>query len=517
LPASLRARLALTFALVVTISLLAAAGSLAALLRGYSTRLVEARLDDVATVMVIQARNMLQRGESPAQVLDFFGEQADRLEVRILLLDREGLVLREAGGGPSLLGQRLAVRQEGLRGSLRQPLHGRIDSTPDRITYQYSAIPLGLPPGRAGEPALLAVAQPEGSLLATLGSLLPRLGLAAAAGLAAGLFAAVLLARWLGRPLTRLLAATRAMARGDYSQRVPLEGPSELVRLSDSFNAMATEVERSRQIVQRFVSTLSHELRTPLTSIRGFAQAVLDGSAWKPEDVHRAMRIVDHEARRMQRLTAELLDLSRLQAGQVPMRREPVDLAALVHHCAEVLGGRAQERRVGLEIDLSAEIPIQGDADRLEQVFANLLDNAIKFTPPGASVRVSARWAEIDPLERNGLRENRQFDGPSRAVLGDRIGANHYVMVQIANPGPPIPTNELSRVFEPFYTGSIGHERGGTGLGLAIAREIARAHGGDITAESGPDETVFSVALPNGRRDRDAAVTAHSLTAASRP
>jgi signal transduction histidine kinase len=114
------------------------------------------------------------------------------------------------------------------------------------------------------------------------------------------------------------------------------------------------------------------------------------------------------------------------------------------------------------------------------------------------------------------MRENRSFDGPSRDVLHDRIGANHYVMVQIANPGPPIPTDELPRVFEPFYTGSVGNERGGTGLGLPIAREIARAHGGDIIAESGPDEMVFSVALPNGSRDRDAAVTGDSLTAVGR-
>jgi signal transduction histidine kinase len=516
LPTSLRARLALTFALVVAISLLAAAGSLVALLRGYSTRLVEARLNDVAAVMVIQARNMLQRGDTTAQMLDFFGEQADRLEVHILLLDREGWVLREAGRGASLLGQRLSLRQEGLRGSLRQPLHGTFESTAERITYQYSAIPLGLPPGRTGEPGLLAVAQPEGSLLATLGSLLPRLGLAAAAGLVAGVFAAALLARWLGRPLAGLLAATRAMARGDYTQRVPLDGPSELVRLSESFNTMATDVERSRDIVQRFVSTLSHELRTPLTSIRGFAQAVLDGSASKPEDVQRAMRIVDREARRMQRLTVELLDLSRLQAGQTPMRREPVDLAALVHQCAEVLASRAQERRVGLEIELPAGIPIQGDADRLEQVFANLLDNAIKFTPPGASLRVSARSAEIEPVVGNGSRENRPFDRPRTAALRDGARADRCVVVQIANPGPLIPPDELPRVFEPFYTGSAGHERGGTGLGLPIAREIARAHGGDITAESGPDRTIFSVALPDHSQDRDAAVTVHSLTGARR-
>ena len=111
----------------------------------------------------------------------------------------------------------------------------------------------------------------------------------------AGLVAAILLARWVGRPLGRLLSATQAMARGDYSQRVEPGGPPELVRLAESFNDMSAEVERSRALIGRFVSTLSHELRTPLTSIRGFAQAVLDGSASSPEAVQRAMRVVDRE------------------------------------------------------------------------------------------------------------------------------------------------------------------------------------------------------------------------------
>src|SRR6185295_5710500 len=123
--------------------------------------------------------------------------------------------------------------------------------------------------------------------------------------------------------------------------RVEPGGPSELVQLSTSFNSMADEVERSRRIVHRFVSTLSHELRTPLTAIRGFATAVLDGSVSEPDELQRAMQIVDREARRMQRLTAELLDLSRLQAGQVPMQREPVNLTELVRRCVEVLEVRA--------------------------------------------------------------------------------------------------------------------------------------------------------------------------------
>src|SRR5205823_1900862 len=193
---------------------------------------------------------MSQRGETPAQVFDYLGEQADRLGVRILLLDRQARVIQETGQGAGLIGQRLPLTNEAFVAP-RQPLHGRFTSARDRVVYQYSAMPIGFP-RRVGEAELLVVAQPEGSLLAALGSLAPRLALAAGAGLLAGLVAAILLTRWLGRPLARLLAATQAMARGDYGQRVPAEGPRELVRLSQSFNKMASEVESSHEIVHRF-------------------------------------------------------------------------------------------------------------------------------------------------------------------------------------------------------------------------------------------------------------------------
>lgn len=505
MPASLRARLALTFAVVVALSLLVAAASLVALLRGYSDRLVQARLDDIAIVVLVQARSMLQRGETPAQVLDFLSEQAERLEVRILLVDRQSRVLRETGRGGSLVGLRIPVDLENIGLPRGQPAQGRFGSPRDGQTYQYAAVPIALAPPRLGDPGVMLIAQPEGSVLATLGSLLPRLALAAGAGLLAGLVAAVLLARWLGRPLAQLLAATRAMSRGDYSQRVPIDGPAELARLSESYNTMAAEVERSRQIVTRFVSTLSHELRTPLTSIRGFAQAILDGSAASPEEQQHAMRIVDREARRMQRLATDLLDLSRLQAGQAPMRAERVDLVELLRQSADVLASRSEESQVRLAFDLPADLSLEGDPDRLEQVFTNLLDNAIKFTPAGGEVRLSACVLEDGPRcggERSALSR-------ARAV---HHSARRFARVDVANPGEPIPPDELTRIFELFYSRADAQQRGGTGLGLPIAREIARAHGGDLVAERAGDQTVFRLELPLEARSRDVTVTPEALT-----
>jgi signal transduction histidine kinase len=506
---SLRVRLALTFALIVAISLLVVAVSLIALLRGYSERLVAARLNDLAGVAAIQARGLLARGQRPVQVLDFLGEQAERLEVRILLTDRQGRVVRETGQGSSLLDARVPLELDRDPVVPRQPIQGSFSAPRGGEAYQYAAVPLTPGPGRLIE-AVLVVAQPEGSPLATLRSLLPRLGLAAGAGLLAGLLAAILLARWLGQPLGRLLAATQAMARGDYSQRVEPGGPPELVRLAESYNDMSAEVERSRLLIGRFVSTLSHELRTPLTSIRGFAQAVLDGSATSPEAVQRAMRVVDREARRMQRLSSELLDLSRLQTGRVPMRREPLDLGELIRHCVEVLEVRAQEQRVRLALELPDGLAVEGDADRLEQVFTNLLDNALKFTPADQEIAIRGQHLSLtaSASRPDVTGELRRFGRARTPPPTHRPG----VLIEIANPGPPIPPDELPRIFEQFYTGGDGRERGGTGLGLPIAREISRAHGGDLTATSQLELTTFQVWLPASSARRDDAVTAEPLT-----
>ena len=505
---SLRTRLFLTFGLVVAVSLLVAAVSLVALLRGYSGRLVAARLNDIALVAAVQARGMLARGQSPAEVLEFLSEQAERLEVRILLVDRRGRVVLESGDGASLVGLRLP-RTDRQTDVPRQLVQGSFSSPRDQLVYLYSGVPIAPAGGRLVE-SQLVVAQPEGSPLAALGPLVLRLGGAAGAGLLAGLLAAVLLARWLGRPLARLVAATQAMALGDYGQRVEPGGPPELVRLAESFNDMAAEVERSRGLVSRFVSTLSHELRTPLTSIRGFAQAVLDGSAASPDEIQRAMRVVEREARRMQRLSAELLDLSRLQAGQAPMERAPLELGELVRHCAEVVAVRAQEQQVRIELELPDGLVVEGDADRLEQVLANLLDNALKFTPPGQAVEVRGARIGLAPRPRRATTtgELRLF-GRARTPPP---AASQGLSVEVVNPGPTIPPEELPRVFEQFYSGSEGQARGGTGLGLSIAREIARAHGGDLTAASESGRTTFRLWLPASAAARDSAVTPESLT-----
>jgi signal transduction histidine kinase len=246
-----------------------------------------------------------------------------------------------------------------------------------------------------------------------------------------------------------------AIARGEIGARAPVSGPAEAQALARSFNSMADQVEAAQRSQRDFVANVSHELKTPLTSIQGFSQALLDGAAATPEATARAARVIHDEAERMRRMVDELLILARFDAGQVDMAHAPVELGPLLAACVERLSPQAQAAGIALELDAPDAPTITGDGDRLAQVFANLLDNAIAHTPAGGRVTLAAH----------------------------QVG--NTVEVTVTDTGEGIPAEALPRIFERFYRvdQSRQHSRG-AGLGLAIAREIVEAHGGTITVES---------------------------------
>jgi two-component system sensor histidine kinase ResE len=244
---------------------------------------------------------------------------------------------------------------------------------------------------------------------------------------------------------------------------------------------MTEAVHSSQQTLRDFLANVSHELKTPLTSIRGFSQALRDGTITEQEGQDRAARVIESESRRLLHLVEELLDLSRIESGQQSMKRAPVEVSELFAHCAEVFSLRARETGVNLEVESGDVPPVLGDFDRLEQVLGNLLDNSFRHTPTGGSVRLSARVSS--------QRASAASDG--------------WVELSVADPGEGIPPEELAQVFDRFHKGNAALPRAqegpgrGTGLGLAISREIVRAHGGEIHAESSPGAgTRFLVSLP---------------------
>ncbi len=322
----------------------------------------------------------------------------------------------------------------------------------------------------------LVVAEPAASLDVLFEDLTPRLLLSGLFGVAAALVLGFLLSQSVAAPLRNIARAARNVARGSYRQRVPVTGPREVRELASTFNRMTGEVQRSQQTLRDFLANISHELKTPLTSIRGFSDAIRDGTIDDPEGIQRSARIIHDESNRVLRLVEELLDLSRMEAGQISMEQEEFDVAELFAHVQEIFALRAEDSGITLEVVPRDSCTVKGDFDRLEQVMNNLLDNALRHTPAGGTVRVGSR--EIQP---------------------------GTLQVTVADTGRGIPPEDVPHLFERFYRardpGAENGQRRGYGLGLAITREIIRAHGGEIwaTSEAGRG-TMFVFTLPTAGR-----------------
>jgi signal transduction histidine kinase len=228
---------------------------------------------------------------------------------------------------------------------------------------------------------------------------------------------------------------------------------------------MAGEIERARASEQAFLADISHELRTPLTSIHGFAQAIVDGEA-RDEGVPRAAEIIQREARRLVRMVEGLLQVAKLEAGVQPLARESVGASDLVRSAVAALDVQAREAGVRFDVQAGA-LPLVGDPDRLSQLFINVLDNAVKHSPRGATVLV------------NGVHQ----DGE--------------VVVRVRDQGTGLEPGSERRLFGRFWRGDNAAGRSGAGLGLAIAQAIAQAHGGSIDARNAPGGGAeFSIHLP---------------------
>lgn len=233
-----------------------------------------------------------------------------------------------------------------------------------------------------------------------------------------------------------------------------------------------TAQRRLEQMRTDFVANVSHELQTPLTAIKGFAETLLEGALEDPQALRRYLGIIDRHAERVGRLISDLLVLSDLELGRIPVDASPVRLGAVLEDVTDLLGDAAEQRGVVLQRASGPDLMVLGDADRLVQVFTNLVDNGIKYTPAGGSVEISVR---------------------APAEEGDPVA------VVVADSGVGIPEADLPRLAERFYRvdKARSREAGGTGLGLSIVRHIVLAHGGELSFESrvGAGTTV-SVSLP---------------------
>jgi signal transduction histidine kinase len=287
--------------------------------------------------------------------------------------------------------------------------------------------------------------------------------LAAAGGLGCllALGVAAVLARGIAKPVVRVARASRRLAAGESPEPLPVSGSRELRTLADSFNTMAEEIRRAREAERSFLLSVSHELKTPLTAIRGYAEALEEG-VLTPE---RAQRVIRTEAARLERLIADLLHLARLERQRFDIRPATVDLAEIARETASRHGARARELGVRLDVHETRTAKARADPDRLLQVVSNLVENALRCTPPGETVTLSTAAGRLT----------------------------------VTDTGPGIASEEIPHAFERFflYRRYNGDRPVGTGLGLAIVRELTQAMGGDVEVESAPGAgTAFTIRLP---------------------
>jgi len=298
---------------------------------------------------------------------------------------------------------------------------------------------------------------------------------------------AIYLARGIARPVTEAAAGAGQVAAGDLSFRLSQTGPGEVGEFTKSFNEMAERLESTRneledqnaqlreseRLKSDLVNTVSHELRTPLSGVMGFTKLLLTRE-FDPETRRHYLGIVDAQARRLSNLLDDFLDVRRIEEGRFERAQELVDMATLLREEAQLYSQQSPKHEVAVEID-HAPLAVIGNPDRLRQVIGNLISNAIKYSPQGGVVEVSAD------------------------------GGNGSVRVEVRDEGMGIPLSQQPQIFTKFFRGDAPASGiTGTGLGLAVSRDIVESHGGRIGFTSAEGKgTTFFVELPgaNGVKD----------------
>jgi len=275
-------------------------------------------------------------------------------------------------------------------------------------------------------------------------------------GAVIALFLGIFLSRTITRPIRELTQATHAVSQGDLSQQVPVRTKDELGNLATAFNIMSSELLRSVNARKQMTADIAHELRTPLSLILGHAEAVHDGVLPPTKD---NFEIIREEATRLEHLVNDLRTLSLADAGELSISLQTIEPGGLLQEVASHYQFQTQKKNIKLELDIAQHLsPLEIDPGRMTQVLTNILDNAMRHTPEGGHIILSAK----------------------------QVG--NTIQLAIQDSGPGLPNGEAERIFERFYRVDSSRQRedGGSGLGLAIARSIVQAHNGQLSAESEP-------------------------------
>lgn len=265
-------------------------------------------------------------------------------------------------------------------------------------------------------------------------------------------------------PLGKIGSTAKKLAKGDFSERIPVVSGDEIGQLSRAFNEMADELENSEQIKNDFISSVSHELRTPLTAIKGWSETLESG--YDPETFRKGMKVITGETKRLEQMVEDLLDFSRIQSGHFTLQLTTIDLIAELEDAILIYIDKAKKENISLSYNEPEFMcAVVGDKNRLRQVFINIIDNALKYTEAGGSIEVEAQKTDS------------------------------AVTVSVSDTGAGIAPDDLPKVKQKFY--KANKTKHGSGIGLAVADEIITRHGGtlEIDSELGKGTTV-TITLP---------------------
>ena len=273
-------------------------------------------------------------------------------------------------------------------------------------------------------------------------------------------------ARTIAAPVTKITNAAKALKEGDYSARTGMTGSDEIARLGNMFDLMADSVESNRKLERRLVTDVAHELRTPLMAIQSTVEAMIDG-VFKP-DAER-LETLNSEVQRLSRLVDALLKLSRLESRTKPIEQKKVDLTEMLSSVVQTHQAYIHDAGLNLEFEYDPHVYVFGDADLLRQATANLISNAVRYTPEGGTITIMAR-------------------------KGDLMG-----QIVVKDTGIGLTPEEAKLVFQRFWRADSGRARatGGLGIGLSVVKEIVEQHNGWVRVEGRPNEgACFTIYIP---------------------
>lgn len=485
---TIRGKLTLAFLVVIAVCLVPTSAAAGYVIRNYQRADALERLASYGQTVTeaVGARPFSQL--TPAEIVSQFNAQKTS-NVLVVLTDARGVVQADSdnkysgttwtvpGARPD--GRFLPLRPE-YKGKLTAPDGSVLAVATYRIERRFRAPPQqvvgsAVPLDPSANSVFVIVAVPWSTISDASAVIGSRLKWIVIVALLISVLVAFVLSRSLTSRLRTLTRGAHAMASGDYdrAKRIASVGTSndEIGELANAFQTMATNVSRAQQAQRDLIANVSHELKTPLTSIQGFSQAMLDGTVTDSAEYQELAQIIQQESQRMRRLVEQMLELSRLESRTALIEVAPVRVDDLVANVGKRYARMGEAKGVKVRWGAPANLVLEADAGRLEQVLVNLLDNALQYTDPGGQVTLFAHVA--------------------------RPGHVEFV---IRDTGMGISADEVPRLFERFY--QVERARSGqgkhVGLGLAIVREIVDGHQGQIAVDSTVGiGTTIKVTIPN--------------------